>query len=640
LSTSRETDIEDLEPTRLELRSADIVEPRAEELRALFPEAVRDGKLDLEALAAALGDVVDDGPERFGLTWPGKSAAIRMAQRPSEGTLVPMEDESVDWDTTKNVIVEGENLEVLKVLQRSYHGRVKLIYIDPPYNTGKDFVYSDNFRDPLGEYLRFSQQTDENGNRLRANTESSGRYHSSWLSMMWPRLHLARSLLSDDGVIVVSIDDVEAPRLRLVLDEIFGEENFVGVIGAQVNPRGRHLNRFIAQTHDSLIIYVRDHDGNALRGLPKGEAMVAEYRKNDERGLYRELELRNRNPQFNSTTRPNLFYKIWISPASGSVSLESDDEHTVEVLPRDSQGNESCWTWSKDLLASNRDRVRARPVNDGYRIFRRDYLYDEAGSAARTLPKSLWLEPELNNDYGKRAVRELLSTVEFDFPKSPGLIRKIVQMGSAGEDIVLDFFSGSGTTGQAVYEENESDGGARRFVCVQLPESLDSEDSGRTLAQLTRDRVRASGLSLLAPDNPSLDTGFRAYRLDRSATARPQGETDELVFDVGPGVPLDRDDEALLAEVLLARGFDLVTDTKWVGVEGAKAADVADGALLACFARSLTSEQFEALVDREPAQLVLLEEAFGANDEVKINALQHLKTSNAHRETAIELLLL
>jgi len=298
LSTSRETDIEELEPTRLERRSADIVEPRAEQLRALFPEVVRDGKLDLDALAAALGDVVDDGPERFGLTWPGKSEAIRMAQRPSEGTLVPMEDESVDWDTTKNVIVEGENLEVIKVLQRSYHGRVKLIYIDPPYNTGKDFVYADNFRDPLGEYLRASGQVDANGGRLRANAETSGRYHSAWLSMMWPRLHLARSLLADDGVFAVSIDDVEGPRLRLLLDEIFGEENFVATIVWHKMDSPKNSARHFSEDHEYLLIYARDADGWRPNLLPRSEEMVARYKNpdNDPRGPWLLGDMAARNP--------------------------------------------------------------------------------------------------------------------------------------------------------------------------------------------------------------------------------------------------------------------------------------------------------------------------------------------------------
>ncbi len=623
MSTSRETDIEDLEPTRLELRSADIVEPRAEELRALFPEAVRDGKLDLDALAAALGDVVDDGPERFGLTWPGKSAAIRMAQRPSEGTLVPMEDESVEWATTKNVIVEGENLEVLKVLQRSYHGRVKLIYIDPPYNTGKDFVYSDNFRDPLGEYLRASGQADANGGRLRANAETSGRYHSAWLSMMWPRLHLARSLLADDGVIAVSVDDVEGPRLRLVLDEIFGEENFVATIVWQKVYSPKNSARHFSVDHDYLLIYARSAETWEPRGLARTPEMEARYKNfdDDPRGLWKPENFTARN-----------FY------SQGTYPITTPSGRVISGPP---SGN--YWRYSEARLRELDVDSRIWWGSDGSSTPAVKSFLSEV-KAGRT-PQTLWTYKEVGHT--QDAKKQLLRMVQFassdsvfDTPKPVQLMDRLLELTTAADEpaLVLDFFAGSGTMGEAVLRRNAADGGRRRFVLVQLDEVLD-DVSHPTISAMMRARVRAANDDVGATLTER-NGGFRAYRLERSGTIRPETEPDELVFDVGRGVPLDRDDEALLAEILLARGFDLVTDTKWVEVEGAKGADVADGALLACFARSLTSEQFEALVDREPAQLVLLEEAFGANDEVKINALQHLKTVNAHRETAIELLLL
>jgi len=293
----REDDALDADPRRLDLRSADVIGPRAEALRRLFPEAVRDGKLDFEALHQALGDAVDDGPERFGLSWPGKADAIRVAQRPSDGTLVPMPAESVAWDTTQNVIIEGENLEVLKLLQRSYHGRVKLIYIDPPYNTGKDFVYPDNFADPVGDYLRASGQAGEDGNRLRANPETSGRYHSSWLSMMWPRLHLARSLLADDGVLAVSIDDVEAPRLRMLLDEVFGEENFVATVVWQKVYAPKNTAKHLSVDHDYVLLYARNAADWEPKALPRTPEMEARYKNpdGDARGVWKPADLSARN---------------------------------------------------------------------------------------------------------------------------------------------------------------------------------------------------------------------------------------------------------------------------------------------------------------------------------------------------------
>ncbi len=287
----------ELEPSRLDLRSADVIEPRIERLAELFPEAVKDGKLDVDSMRAALGDVAEPGPERFGLSWPGKGDAIRMAQRRAEGTLVPMKDESIEWDTTKNVIIEGENLEVLKLLQRSYHGKVKLIYIDPPYNTGKDFVYPDNFREPLEEYLRYSGQVSENGGRLRANAETGGRYHSAWLSMMWPRLHLARSLLSDDGAIFMTIDDAEAPRLRMLMDEVFGEENFVATAIWEKVYAPKNTARHLSVDHDYVLIYARDAEVWRPNPLPRTEEMQARYRNpdNDPRGDWKTGDISARN---------------------------------------------------------------------------------------------------------------------------------------------------------------------------------------------------------------------------------------------------------------------------------------------------------------------------------------------------------
>jgi adenine-specific DNA-methyltransferase len=615
-----------------------VVEPRAERLAKLFPEAVRDGKLDLDALRAALGDVVDEGFERFGLTWPGKLGAIRTAQTPSDGTLVPIPEQSVDWEATGNVIVEGENLEVLKLLQRSYHGAVKLIYIDPPYNTGKDFVYPDNFREPLAEYLRYSGQVDAEGGRMRANTESGGRFHSAWLSMMWPRLHLARSLLREDGVIVVSINDVEAAHLRLMLDEIFGSENFVGQIVVQLNPRGRHLDRFLATTHEYLLVYARDATEQALYPLEKDERMTSEYRHEDAAGRYREIELRNRNPAFNRQTRPNLYYPIYADPESGAVSLSRDLIHSVEVLPRNRSGGDSCWTWSSSKFDRDRRSLFARQMEDGgWRVFRKDYLFAEDGSRATTLPKSIWADKDMNNDHGKKAIQELFDGRNvFYFPKSPAFLERVVRLGSRADDLVLDFFAGSGTTAQAVMAANEVDDGARRYILVQLPEPIGEDAAAwslghRTLAELTRERVRRAG-ERLDGDRP----GFRSYRLTTSNFTSAATSGTLFVDNVEPG----RTDEALLAEVLLARGFELTVPVRWVDVEGARAASVADGALLACFSRNLTLELFEALLALEPAQLIVLEAGFGADDELKVNALQQLKTENVHRDTAIELLVI
>ena len=523
----------EMEPTRLDLRSADVIEPRIEMLAKLFPEAVKDGKLDVDSLRAALGDVAEQRPERFGLTWPGKGDAIRMAQRRAEGTLVPMKDESIEWETTKNVIIEGENLEVLKLLQRSYHGKVKLIYIDPPYNTGKDFVYPDNFREPLEEYLRYSGQAGENGGRLRANAETGGRYHSAWLSMMWPRLHLARSLLREDGAIFITIDDVEAPRLRMLLDEIFGEENFVATVIWEKVYSPKNTARHLSVDHDYVLVYARDAELWRPNALPRTEEMQARYRNldDDPRGIWKPENLTARNYYSEGTyaiTTPSG--REITGPPSGRYWVVSEDE-----FARLEADNRIWW-------GANGDNVPA---------VKRFLSEVKEGST----PRTLWRYSEVGHT--QDAKKQMLRLVSFqssgsvfDTPKPVQLMDRLLDLTTEPSEpaLVLDFFAGSGAMGDAVLRKNAADGGRRRFVLVQLPEPQDDARMP-TIAALTRTRVAAVAAELGSG-------GFRAYQLTTAGLARPQSAAhgDALFVDA---VDHARDDEALLTELLLARGFDL-----------------------------------------------------------------------------------
>lgn len=474
----------------------DLLATQREALVVLFPEVFTEGKIDFDKLRVALGDMVNDRPDRYSFSWAGKQDAIRLLQQPSRSTLTPDRGGSVDFDASENMYIAGENLETLKMLYKSYFGRVKMIYIDPPYNTGNDFVYPDSYADPLDMYLRVTGQKDTNGNLLTSNPETSGRYHSAWLSMMYPRLFFARQLLREDGVIFVSIDDHEAPNLRLLMNEIFGEENFVGQIAVQLNPRGRHLDRFLAKTHEYVMVYARDHTQQPLYELEKDERMLREYSKADTVGRYRELELRNRNPAFNRRTRPNLYYPIYVESVTGNAALEGDEIHSVEVYPKNSAGQDSCWTWGKDRFQEGRALIVGRQTDDGsWRIFRKDYLIRGDGQTATTLPKALWLDKELNNDYGKKAIQDLFDgETVFDFPKSPALIEKMLRIGTQKNDLVLDFFAGSGTTAAAVLGLNREDGGNRHFICVQLPEPTPTDSSARKLGLGT---IAAIGLERL-----------------------------------------------------------------------------------------------------------------------------------------------
>lgn len=602
-----------IEATDAETKSADIVSENITYLRSLFPEIFSEGKIQFDVLRQLLGGAVDEADEKYGLNWHGKRRARQIALTPSTGTLRPCPDESVDWDTTQNLMIEGDNLEVLKLLQKSYAGKVKLIYIDPPYNTGKDFIYPDNFRDSVGSYLELTGQV-EGGVKMSANVEASGRFHTDWLNMMYPRLKVARTLLREDGVIFISIDENELDNLVKICNEIFGEENFVGLIATQLNPRGRHLDRFIARTHEYLCVFARNADSNAVYSVAKDERMASEYRKTDTRGKYRELELRNRNPAFNRITRPNLYYPIYVNPNTGEVSVESSSTFSVEALPKNSEGHDSCWTWGKEKLKAESGIVLGRKVSDGsWRIYRKDYLLDADGNAATTLPKALWIEKEFNNDVGKKAIQELFDENVFDFPKSPAFVGKIVEIGSGRDDIVLDFFAGSGTTGQAVMTQNVADSGNRRFIAVQLPEPLDEQIKGqeagakfceklgksKTIAELTKERLRRSGKKVKT-DNPmfSGDAGFRVFKLDKSNIRLWNPSPENLaqsLLDHHQHILENRTEADIVYELLLKLGLDLCVPMESRTLAGKTVGAVGGGVLMLCLAEEISPKEVEAV---------------------------------------------
>ncbi len=599
----------ELRARRLDLRSADVVEPRVRELAELFPEAVADGKLDIERLALILGDVADDEPEGFGLSWPGKREAIRAAQRPSEATLEPMPDESVNWEETKNVFIEGENLEVLKVLQRSYHGKVKLIYIDPPYNTGKDFVYPDNYADPLGEYLRFSGQVEEDGSRVSANTETSGRYHSAWLSMMWPRLQLARNLLAANGFIAVSIDDNELARLRLVLDEVFGEENFVATLVWQKKYAVSADDPGVGVMHDYVVVYRRSSAARR-RLLPRGEAQDSRYQNpdNDPRGRW---AADNYVSNKSKDERPTLWYPI-IHPRTGA-----------EVWPNP----EAVWRYAADRHAANVEQGRLYWGPD--ESYERPRLKRYLSEVQPGLVPSTWLPfGEVgHNDEAQKETAALVGPKVFTTPKPTRLMGRLLEMFAEEGGLVLDFFAGSGAFGHAVMKRNAVTEDALRYVLVQLPE-LSRDRNGRetTLAATCRLRLRNAGDQLRVAQEQG-DLGFRAYEL---VSARSPTEARGTLL---PGV----DSAPSLVTILLMRGYDLCASVEYINVDGVTVVIVEEGALVWIEPGSLNVEVFERVVDLAFGEVVMPESAFGGNDELKLNALQHLKTVNAHRSTPIDL---
>ncbi|MBS3895195.1 site-specific DNA-methyltransferase [Silanimonas sp.] len=376
-------------------------------------------------------------------------------------------------DLGGNLVIHGDNLHALKSLLPRYAGKVDLVFIDPPYNTGNEgWCYSDGVNSPIMKEWLSTNPVDAE-DMLR---------HDKWLCMMWPRLVLLRELLSEAGVIFVTIDDHESHRLEMMLDEIFGSDNNLGRIVARLNPKGRHLDKHFAKTHEYVLVFAKSAQHAAFNGAAKTEKMVAEYREQDGRGRYRLIELRNRNSAFNPGTRPNLYFPLYVRPDTGSVSVERDAFHVAEALPLDSRGEPTCWTWSVPKIRKDFLFLVGRKTSDGtWRVFRKDYLIAEDGEEATTKPKTVWLDAELNMDLARRTVTEILGSNSFDFPKPVALIQRLIEIVSNEDALVLDSFAGSGTTAHAVLKANAADGGSRRFILVEGEDYAD---------RLTAERVR------------------------------------------------------------------------------------------------------------------------------------------------------
>jgi len=603
-------------PERFDLTSEVPIDDRIAAIRAAYPEVVRDGKIDFDALCRSLGDWIEPGPERFGLAWPGKAECMRVIQEPSIGTLVPMPDDSVDWDTTKNVIVEGDNLEVLKLLQKAYYGTVKMIYIDPPYNTGKEFIYPDNYREGLADYLRYSGQSDEEGVKLTANAETDGRYHSKWLSMMYPRLFLARNLLHEEGVIFVSIDDHEVHNLRAVMNEVFGEENFVGAFIWQHSVQPKGYTDTVSLHHNTLLCYQRS-DQFELAPLKRTDEHNKNYSNPDDdpKGAWRIGDVRN------ALFRPNLRYEV-PTPSGRSI-------------PPPENGWRWSWETMHDKIASGEIVFNA----DETKIIRKIYLATVEGRAA----ESIWFGKEVGTTRdGVAEMKKLFDgSTPFDTPKPTALIRRMMEVaGVAGNDLVVDFFAGSGTTAHAVMAANVDNEGSRRFLLVQLPEPTGRDDFA-TISDVTRERVRRAGELLRDQlSASSTDLGYRSFRLASSNFRiwKPAADDveDQLELSVDH-LAKGATETSMLSELLLKAGYPLASSVTSVEFAGIRGYSVAEGALLVCLSQDLSIDAFEAMAELAPAMIVVLDAAFGGSDELKVNALQTVRARNQQSGSDISL---
>ncbi|EMU6122685.1 site-specific DNA-methyltransferase [Escherichia coli] len=575
-----------LSPEMPELQSMNITADNITKLKSLFPEAFNENGIDFDVLKQLLGENVDEKEERYGLNWHGKRQARQLALTPSRGTLRPCKDESVDWDNTKNLMIEGDNLEVLKLLQKSYTGKVKLIYIDPPYNTGKDFVYPDNFQDNMKNYLEITGQT-EDGARLSTNTETSGRYHTDWLNMIYPRLKLARNLLKEDGVIFISIDDAEVDNLKKVCSEIFGEENFVANIVWQKKYSPQNDATYFSDMHDHILVYAKqrknsknDSNGWNIDFLPRSDEQNAAYKNpdNDPRGVWKSVDL-----SVKTYSKANDYS---ITTPSGRI-----------VTPPASR----CWQVSEKRFAELCKENKIWFGENGNNVPSIKRFLTEVQDGV--VPTTWWSYKECgHNQEAKQELKKLMEgeSVFFDTPKPLRLLDRILHLATTNDknSIILDFFAGSGTTAHATLNKNIADSGSRRYIAVQLPEKIDDEKY-HTISELTKERLRRAGKKV-REDNPEWkgDVGFRVFKLDTS-NIRPWEATAETLSEqidayVSP-ILEGRSEEDLLTELMLKRGIDLSVDIETRQFDELTVSCVDGGKLFTCFAKQIPASSVEEL---------------------------------------------
>lgn len=616
------------EPEKFDLRSHDAAGDKTAELVRLFPEIrTEGGKIDFERLKLALGTTVDVGKERYGMNWPGKADCFKTIQAPSVGTLRPCPDESVNFDTTENLIIEGDNLEVLKLLQKSYIGKVKLIYIDPPYNTGNDFIYPDNYSESLHTYLEYTGQVDVEGNKFGTNTEADGRFHTKWLNMMYPRLYLARNLLNEDGVIFISLDDHEIDNLRKLCNEVFGEENFVATVIWQKVFSPKNSAKHFSEDHDFILVYARNAEKWRPTLLPRSDAATARYDNPDEdsRGSWTSGDLTARNyyseGQYEVTAPGGARYK----PSRGNYWRFSEESFAELVADK------RVW-WGADNNSMPRLKRFLSEVKDG------------------VVPQTMWFYKDVGHT--QEAKKELIQFVKYedtdnvlDTVKPTRLLRRILQLATTpnADDIVIDFFGGSCTTGHAVFAQNRADGGNRRFICVQLPEPLPKpERELKVLTDISKQRLRNVIQSLKEEAQGQIgfdraevpeDLGFRVFKLAESNFTTWDAKVDHDADVLGTQLEAfvdhirdERTEDDILYELLFKSGFPLTTPVEKQKLAGKTVYSIAGGALIICLERKLTLELIRAIADKKPERVVCLDEGFAGNDQLKANAVQTFKT--------------
>lgn len=641
---------------KLRMESPDMTAQNIDRIAALFPNCITEmldeehstpekkvykRAVNFELLKQMLSPDVVDGDEAYEFTWVGKKAAIVEANKPIRKTLRPCVAESKDWDTTENLYIEGDNLEVLKLLQESYLGKVKMIYIDPPYNTGNDFIYADDFKMESEEWKVESGEWSEEGDRLFKNTDTNGRFHSDWCSMIYSRLLLARNLLTDDGVIFISIDDNEVDNLRKICDELFGNTNFIAFLTVIVKTEGRRYGGF-AKTHEQVIVYGKNVEQVKLNEI---EVEGKKFQFSDENGGFNVQDLRNQNARaFNSTNRPNLRYPFYVDTEDKDnngfckVYLKKK-EGLTEVYPVTVNGFDSVWRWGKKEKASEHlSELAARIGTDGIiRIYQKMRKLTEE-------PKTVLINKEYISIKGTREIQNILGIGIFDFPKPLNLIKLFESIATSENSIILDFFSGSATTAHAVMQLNAEDGGHRKFIMVQLPEKCDEKSEAykagyKNICEIGKERIRRAGEKILKEQlannnstlnspNSKLDIGFRVLKLDstnmKDVYYAPCDYDQDFLHQLESNIKDDRTDLDMLFGCLIDWGLPLSLPYKSEQIDGCTVHTYNDGDLIACFDANVPESVVKEIAQRKPLRAVFRDSGFASSPE-KINMFEIFK---------------
>ncbi len=618
---------------KLDGKTMDLIQQNIAELKKLFPEAITEGKIDFDRLRLLLGDEVDTGKEKYEFTWPGKSDCIRLSQQQSTGTLRPDKESSKDWDTTQNLYIEGDNLEVLRLLQKAYHRKVKMIYIDPPYNTGNDFIYNDDFKDNVKSYKEKTEQS------MKANPETSGRYHTDWLNMIYPRLRLARNLLMDEGVIFISIDDNEVDNLKKMCDEVFGESNFIGIITWSKKRKGSFLTKKIISQTEYLVVYTKEINNVFLFGGQANNAESQPIIKRTNSISTLKIGAGLVSTKLNDGTYSKGIYGSSINP----VEL-LDDVIFKNGKNINSFRIKAPFVWSQEFLDAEIEKgtqLVVNTMNFQIRVFR---VYEQDNF--KGFPSYIdGVKIKGTNEDAYEELEKIFKTKNiFEYSKPVNYLKELINAVTFfdKDSIILDFFSGSATTAHAVMQLNADDGGNRKFIMVQLPEPCNEDSEAykagfSNICEIGTERIRRGGENLKEENKDkegieNLDTGFKVFKLDTSnlkAWDPDVEELEETLKGMVDPIKEGRTQEDMLYEIMLKYGIDLTMPLEEIQIKGKAAYSIGLGYMIVCLEDGLTLDFIEAIgamkqSGQEIARVVFRDSGF-ADDNVKTNAVQLLK---------------